>query len=153
MFLTAVALQADPEPRIWIVLSPLIWEDPVFGRLTTPQGFRSDLASVPPIVRDIPSLDPNGISRPCALMHDFLYAWRMIGKDNADEFLRQSLLAVGASKLVSDVFYMGVHQCGQASWDSDNGALETRDFDTVEHYRQWQATLSPTFTTTIPGVI
>jgi hypothetical protein len=153
VFLTELILREDSEPRKWILAQDLIWEDATFGRLTAPCGFRTDLASIPPVIRDIPSLDPNGISRKPAAMHDWLYAWRGIGKDNADEFLKRSLLAVGADPIVADVFYMGVHQFGQASWDSDAGALETLDFDTVSHYRQWLASVQPTFTTHLPGVL
>ena len=77
----------------------------------------------------------------------------MIGKDDADEFLKQSLLAEGAEPKVAAVFYLGVHEFGQGAWDSDNGALEKRDFDTGEHFTQWQATLNPTFSTQLPGVL
>jgi hypothetical protein len=142
MFLTPLILEEDPEPDTWIVWEALVWEDKTFGRIVVPKGFRTDLASVPRLFRDIPSLDPNGISRKSALGHDWLYAWRGIGKDNADEFLKQSLLSVGAPVLVADVFYLAVHQWGQEPWDSDAGALESRDFDTPEHYAAWKHSLT-----------
>jgi hypothetical protein len=153
MFLGPLVLEADPAPDMWIFTAPLVWQDKQFGTLTVPIGFRTDLASIPYAFRSIPFLDTAGISRRPAGMHDWLYSWRMIGKDDADEFLKQSLLAEGAEPKVAAVFYLGVHEFGQAAWDSDNGALETRDFDTVEHFRQWKATLSPTFSTTVPGVL
>jgi hypothetical protein len=140
MFLTVLELIADPVPDYWIIATPLTWKDPIFGTLTVPQGFRTDLASIPRAFRNIPFLDPSGVSRRPAAMHDWLYCWRGIGKDNADEFLKQSLIAEGASAAVAAVFYLGVHEFGQASWDSDYGALESRDFDTQVHYDAWRAT-------------
>lgn len=142
MFLSRLCTDDDPQPDVWVIAQPLIWEDQVFGRLEIPAGFRTDLASIPRVFRNIQFLDPNGLSRRPAAMHDWLYAWRGIGKDDADEFLKQSLLAEGAAPHVSEVFYLGVHVFGQQSWDSDNGALETRDFDTPAHYAAWQASIT-----------
>ena len=153
MFLTDLILKPDPQPRLWVLVQDLVWEDDIFGRLTVPCGFRTDLASVPPVVRDIPNLDPNGLSRRPAAMHDWLYAWRGIGKDNADLFLRQALLAEGATAQTAELFYDGVHDFGQSAWDSDAGALQTRDFDTQDHFTEWRATLSPTFNQPLPDVL
>src|SRR5450631_4401040 len=144
MFVTILDLIADPVPDIWIIATPLTWKDPVFGTLTVPQGFRTDLASIPRAFRNIPFLDPAGVSRRPAAMHDWLYCWRGISKDNADEFLKQSLLAEGAQEAVAAVFYLGVHEFGQAAWDADNPEWKVGDFDTPQHYQAWlSSTLAP----------
>jgi uncharacterized protein DUF1353 len=140
--MTPTVLEVDPEPRMWIVWEPLVWQDQRFGRIVVPKGFRTDLASVPRVFRQIPSLDPDGISRPSALGHDWLYAWRGFSKDDADEFLKQSLVSLGASALVADVYYLAVHNYGQSSWDSDNDPIGPQDFDTPEHFQAWLATKS-----------
>jgi hypothetical protein len=137
-FQTPLILQADSEPDRWIISVPLVWTDPVFGRLVVPCGFRTDLASIPRLVRNLPFLDPDGISRQGAAAHDWLYAWRGWGKAKADDFLRAALRAEGASALVAGVFYWGVSIFGDASWDSDAGALETRDFVTPGAYSAWR---------------
>jgi hypothetical protein len=140
VFTTPLDLQADPLPDFWVINAPLIWMDPLYGILTIPKGFRTDLASIPRSFRNIPCLDPAGLSRRPAAAHDWLYAWRGWGKDKADAFLRDALIAEGASRGVAEVFYLGVHEFGQSSWDSDLGALETRDFSPPESFTLWAAT-------------
>lgn len=137
MFLTRANVEDDPEPDIWVVMSPLIWVDPTFGRLIVPAGFRTDLASIPRLLRNLPFLDPNGPSRRPAIAHDWLYAWRGWGKDKADEFLRAALLAEGAYTATAAAYYYAVHWGGSEAWESDAGALESRDFDTQAHYAAW----------------
>lgn len=146
MFLTGLVVSDDTQPRMWIVAEPLVWEDARFGRVTAPIGFRTDLASVPPILRDIPALDPNGMSRKPATLHDWNYTWQGLDKDHADELLRQSLLSVGVSPRVADIFYNGVREFGLAAWNGNISGPNASNFDTLEHLHQWEASLSPSFT-------
>lgn len=125
---------------MWIMGAPLVWRDPVFGVLEVPVGFRTDLASIPRLFRNIPFLDPNGLSRRPAIVHDWLYAEQSMGKCFADQFLRAALCAEGASPASVFAFYHAVHWFGGFAWRSDAGALGTVDFDTVEHYRAWAFT-------------
>ena len=138
-FQTPLCLVADTVPDMWILETPLVWLDPVYGALSVPAGFRTDLASIPRAVRNLPFLDPDGQSRRPATMHDWLYAERSKGKDFADNFLRDSLIAEGASKATANAFYYGVHWFGGPSWASDAGALDTRDFATPQQYFNWKA--------------
>lgn len=142
-FQSPLILTADVVPDLWVINAPLVWQDPVFGRLVVPAGFRTDLASIPRIARHLPFLDPNGISRLPAAAHDWLYAWRGWGKAKADDFLRAALRAEGASAAVAGTFYCAVSWFGGLSWDSDAGALETRDFVTSDAYRAWIANTHP----------
>lgn len=139
MFTTPLNLLADSVPDFWVIAAPLIWVDSVYGTLTIPQGFRTDLASIPRAFRNIPCLDPAGLSRRPAAAHDWLYAWRGWSKDKADAFLKDALIAEGAEQGVAEVFYLGVHEFGIASWDSDAGALETRDFSSPTAYNLWKS--------------
>ena len=63
MFVTGLLLSAGAVPDHWIVMQDLIWQDAKFGTLTCPRGFLTDLASIPMAFRNIPFLDPNGLSR------------------------------------------------------------------------------------------
>lgn len=126
MFLTPLELIADPRPDLWRLGAPLVWCDPLFGRLEVPTGFVTDLASIPRLFRNLPWLDPDGVSRRPATLHDWLYGsptGRLKGKEIADSFLRAALLAEGASKAVAQTFYLAVHWGGGSSWDSDGVAL------------------------------
>lgn len=142
----AVGLFGDPlvlqagAPDFWYVSTALIWVDDEFGTLTCPVGFRTDLASIPRALRAVPFLDPNGLSRRPAVMHDWLYAWRVLGKAKADAFLRAALIAEGASKATAATFYYAVDIFGGGAWDSDAGALTTVDFEPGGFYAAWKAT-------------
>jgi len=132
-------------PRIWDVVMPLIWEDSQFGRITVPVGFRTDLASVPPAVRDIPAFDPNGPSRKPAVLHDWCYCWQGMDRDRCDALLAAALVSVGISAGVAEIYRLAVHDFGERFYHQRIGGPFTTDFDTVEHYQQWHASLSTTF--------
>lgn len=126
MFLTTLELIADPQPDIWTLGAALVWCDATYGRLEVPVGFKTDLASIPRIFRNLPMLDPDGLSRRPAALHDWLYgsvAGRRLGKPFADSFLRAALLSEGASKRAAWVFWAAVHYFGASSWNSDGRAL------------------------------
>lgn len=126
MFLTRLQLEDRSEPDLWTVAAPLVWCSPQFGRLVVPAGFITDLASIPRILRNLPILDPNGLSRRPAGMHDWLYGskdGRRYDKQFADSFLRAALLTEGATQATASTFYYGVHWFGQSSWDSDGRRL------------------------------
>lgn len=130
MFLTRLQLEDRAEPDLWTVAAPLIWQGPVEGcgliRLIVPAGFVTDLASIPRLFRNLPSLDPNGLSRRPAVVHDWLYGshqGRVFGKAFADCFLGDALLAEGASLTVASTFHLAVSWFGRSSWDSDGRRL------------------------------
>lgn len=123
MFQTRLIISDTAEPDIWIVERPLIWLDPVFGMLTVPGGFYTDLASIPRIFRNLPDLDPAGYSRRPAVVHDYLYATQTKPKAFADDFLRASLRAEGAPRMSAAAFYYAVHWFGGPSWRSDGAKL------------------------------
>lgn len=142
MFLGRLFVSDDPEPGMWCMSAPLAWSDPLFGTIIVPVGFRTDLASIPRLFRNLPMLDPNGQSRRPAVVHDWLYAavrrHGLYDKRCADEFLRHSLQVEGMDGFTAGAFYYAVHWFGGPSWDGDKGLLETTDFDTVEHFSQWR---------------
>lgn len=126
MFLTDLELIADPKPDLWRLGAPLVWCDPVFGRLEVPVGFLTDLASIPRVFRNLPLLDPDGASRRPAALHDWLYgsqAGRRFGKPFADDFLQASLKAEGLHPAGAWVYWAAVHYFGGSSWDGDGKAL------------------------------
>lgn len=120
MFLSDLALIAEPRPDYWRLEAPLIWSDPIHGRLMAPAGFETDLASIPRLFRNLPSFDPNGPSRRPAVMHDWLYSSRAgyrLGRDFADDFLRAALLAEGAGVWTVRAFYLAVRIGGAPHWE------------------------------------
>lgn len=126
MFLGPLELIAESQPDMWRLGLPLVWCSPDFGWVEVPAGFVTDLASIPRIFRNLPWLDPNGLSRRPAALHDWLYGsqqGRRYGKQFADSFLRAGLLSEGASKPCATTFYYAVHWFGGSSWDGDGRRL------------------------------
>lgn len=126
MFLTPLALIAKPQPDLWAVAVPLVWDDAIYGHMEVPQGFITDLASIPRVFRNLPFLDPAGLSRRPAVLHDYLYgsvAGRRLGKAFADDFLHDALIAEGASRKTAWAFWAAVHYFGASSWAGDGAAL------------------------------
>lgn len=107
-------------PDYWVQSAPLVWVDPVFGRIESPAGQRTNLASIPRLVKNLPFLDVDGLSRRPGAMHDYLYGsayGHRRGKSFADDFLRAAMLAEGASPATARAFYWGVHLFGGGPWD------------------------------------
>lgn len=125
MYLTLLDLDATALPDIWILAAPLVWRDHVRGTLIVPAGFKTDLASIPRALRNLPFLDPDGVSRRPAVTHDWLYGTpqgRKNGRAYADQFLYDALLAEGASRSVAWMFWAGVRVGGSIPWTRDGEA-------------------------------
>lgn len=118
MFKTPLIVQADATPDIWIVYAPLVWTNPT-GDITVPVGFKTDLASIPRLLRNIPNLDPCGLSRRAAVLHDYLYTLKTVSKDQADSLLYQALRAESVDVLAAQAFYDAVHMFGFQAWNND----------------------------------
>lgn len=137
MFLTRLCLLEDPLPDFWVVGSPL---DLMFAgrRFSVPVGFRTDLASIPRLLRSLPWLDPDGCSRSGAVAHDWAYHSHELSKPEADEMLRQAIIAKGCGSATARAFWLGVKIGGGSSYSCHpDGALVT-DFDTAANYARWR---------------
>ena len=134
MFKTPLTLRADPRADLWVVVEPLIWNDPAYGELVVPVGFVTDLASTPFHV------DDDGPSRRPAAMHDALYKlMRRWGKDHADQFLRDSILVEGGGRIRSQIYYRAVSWFGAKAWRLDGAPVNSADFDTIKNFEAWRA--------------
>lgn len=112
MFRSNLLLEAS-KPGQWIVRRPLVWDLPgKLGVITVPSGFVTDLASVPRFLRDRKAFDVNGASRRPAVLHDYLYATGMLGKEIADDIFRQALRDEGVGAVTAWAFYQAVNWFG-----------------------------------------
>lgn len=116
MFLTELIVQADRRPDVWILRAPLIWADGKTPAIRVPQGFETDLASIPRMARGLPDFSPTGLSRRPAVLHDYLYASGDLPRMAADELLFRSLLAEGAPELIARTYYRAVRVFGAGPW-------------------------------------
>jgi hypothetical protein len=112
MFRTNPLLQIG-KPGQWIVHSPLVWAiSDAAPHIIVPPGFVTDLASVPRFLRDRKAFDVNGLSRRPAILHDWLYATGMGGKEFADDTFRLALRCEGVGAMNAWAFYQAVHWFG-----------------------------------------
>jgi hypothetical protein len=142
MFLTELDLIAiDKRPDLWRFGAPLVWTD--HGEMiTVPQGFITDMASIPHMIDWLPNLDRDGLSRRPAALHDWLYGGdRTRGKDWADNTLRAALKAEGMSNVGAFEYWYAVHKYGRSSWDGDNKDLRQEHFYTSEDFKAYTASL------------
>lgn len=108
-------------PDHWTVRRALIWDGPVgisgaLGVIEVPEGFDTDLASVPRFLRDREAFDVNGLSRRPAVLHDWLYATGRGGKAFADATFRRALLAEGVGAVTAWAFYQAVNWFGGVAY-------------------------------------
>lgn len=116
MFRSKLVLEADDTPGQWIVRVPLLWSDVVYGDIEVPAGTRTDLASIPRALRNLPSLDPQAHSRRPAVVHDYLYSTQTVTRAIADRFLLDAMQAEGATFRARWMFYYGVRAGGWLPW-------------------------------------
>lgn len=134
MWVSELDLRAiDPAP--WLrVTAPLVWDDPIYGRVEFPAGTLTDLGSTPQPLHRFESFDPLHTARKSAVGHDFLYRrgkWpdgRAVTRQEADEFLRRAMIAEGHSAALARSWWLGVRLGGWRPWgqyreaDRDNAA-------------------------------
>lgn len=70
-----------------------------------PEGFETDGATVPPIVRGL--LSPFGDYLPAAILHDYLLSSGMERREAAHEF-KQALKSLGMPSWITNGFYAAV---------------------------------------------
>lgn len=139
MFQTELELKERPQPNIWAVASPLVWQD-AQGAIAVPVGFLTDLASIPDVLKNIPWLDVNGVSRSPAVLHDWLYRTHQFSRADSDSMLRAALLSRGASKAQAWAFYTGVRIGGGGPYASYPNGPTAADFDTQKNFEAWRLT-------------
>jgi len=116
VFVTDLILQAEG-PDFWIVQAPLQWREDNGELIVVPVGFRTDLASIPRLFRNLPFLDPNGISRRPAVLHDYLYS-KQVTRISADYKLFKALRVEGASYATAWTFWAAVRCFGWHAFNS-----------------------------------
>ena len=90
-FLTRCALEAatNQDYGCWVLCKPLVYQSDVAKQtFTVPEGFETDLASVPrlPVVY----LLTGDSARAAAVVHDYLYSTRKVSRKVADAVLLEA---------------------------------------------------------------
>ena len=97
--------------QIWMVMAPFTYQSDVLGReITVPDGFLTDLASIPRVpffYRELEQLaDLPGV------VHDYIYSCGCASRDQADLLLKEACLLIGLSAWKAWAIYYGVRVGG-----------------------------------------
>ena len=108
-FLTELDVRLKDDDTLWIILSPLIYESDMLGRIEVPVGFLTDFASVPriPIVY---RLYGDRAHRESTL-HDYLYrvdSLPSVTYSQANKAFLEAMKSRGKSPLICYGMYWGV---------------------------------------------
>lgn len=117
-FSTPLDLRAT-NPGEWQLLSPLVYTSSVGDIYIVPVGMITDLASIPKLLR--PAIDRNGLSRPAAVLHDYLYLIGSLSRKQADELFLEALLSCGVSSFVAKGMYWSVRVFGGGRYAEYSG--------------------------------
>lgn len=120
-FLTKLRLEAIEDMSLddrgsWLLTSPLIYVSDVAGiTITAPEGFITDLASVPRIPFAFELLA--GIGHSAAVIHDVLYSYHVTTRRTADAVFHEALLLLGVPKAKAWAMWAGVRIGGRGPWN------------------------------------
>lgn len=129
----------DTEGQLWLgrfldpiyfLLKPIEWkpsqlEKSKLPTVTVPEGFVTDLASIPwPLWST--GLRPDGSYTFAAIVHDYLYWSQTTKRAEADSILKLAMRDLKVSPSVIETIYAGVRVGGQAAWNA-NAQLKKLD--------------------------
>ncbi len=100
------------------LIQSLTYVSAVFGgTIVVPQGFQTDLASIPQILENI--LPRVGRYDKAAVVHDFLYqtAYKNVSRWEADYILNEAMRVCGVEHWKRWAIYYGVRMGGWCVWD------------------------------------
>lgn len=120
-FKTFAVIEHVPDRSRWIVQKPLQYLSPDNLSVVVPQGFETDLASIPRLFWAlIPKSDKHIVEG--SIVHDYLYTGAMpsVTRAVADRTLRQACKDMGAPGWYSWGVWAAVRIGGHWSWVRDH---------------------------------
>lgn len=99
----------------WRLLAPLVYESDLAGiTVTAPEGFVTDLASVPRL--PFAYLLTGGVGHAAAVIHDVLYTKHQVVRSTADDIFHEALLVLGIPRWQAALMWVGVRLGGWIGW-------------------------------------
>ena len=104
--------------RVYLLLRDLHFRSENYGNITVPRGFKTDLASVP---RALTWLFPtDGRYMEAAIVHDYLYAFGIGTKRDADAIFKYAMKQLGVQAWRRWCLYWAVRFFGKGAFDGRN---------------------------------
>lgn len=116
------AEQRASKAQLWVTLSTLTYRSLNCGEISVPAGFVSDLASIPGAAKwYLDDDDPRILA--AAIVHDYVYknlgalpGGQVLTRQQADEILREAMLALGARATQAALVHRLVRLFGGSHW-------------------------------------
>ena len=116
-FLTELDCRLKDDDKIWILLSPLIYESDILGRIEVPAVFETDFASVPRV--PVIYLLYGDRAHRESVIHDYLYCIDSIPQatfDQANRVFLEAMIVRGKPEYIHNGMYDGVCIGGMPSY-------------------------------------
>lgn len=112
------------EPVYYLLDPGVIWtpnpdNGPSYTAVHVPQGFVTDLASIPPTL--FPLLRADGEYAQAAIVHDYLYWTQRTTREYADDVFRIAMRDLEVASFQVKTIHAAVRAFGQAAWDRNAG--------------------------------
>jgi len=111
MFLTPLKVESVRGTDERILLTSLIWRSAAGDDYIVPEGFKTNYASIPQILRSIIDND-DPVLKDAAVLHDYLYSLPKFTREEADNILREAMKDLGAPWWKRQVVYYSVRIAG-----------------------------------------
>lgn len=99
-----------------IVASPFVYQsDVAMETFTVPEGFRTDLASVPRL--PLAYMLFGGVADEAAVVHDYLYSERLVSRKMADDVFDEAMKVKGIWAWRRWPMWFGVRLFGGSHWE------------------------------------
>lgn len=104
----------------WILTNDLKLEYSTGVVITVPQGFKTDLASVPKIFWNV--IPPYGEYTQASIVHDFLYQNKgsvcglQFSRAESDKILYKLMIQAGTNYITANAMYYAVRAFGSSHW-------------------------------------
>lgn len=113
--LTPVAMREGD--RMYMLTEPFGFHSNIYGGvITVPQGFYTDMASIPrvlqPVIAKDEPIEP-------AVIHDWLYNWQCdlrVSRRDADLIFLEAMTIAGMGKIKRGLIFHAVRNFGMDSW-------------------------------------
>ncbi len=107
--------------RVYTLVEPLTYHSDAFGKITAPAGLETDFASIPRGIWNYLNPEDDVIAF-ASVIHDAIYSLggrmgeRVFTRAEADEVLREAMIASGARKTQAWVVHKAVRLFGGSHW-------------------------------------
>ena len=116
-FTTPLIMEHKSEDR-WILKEEVefhVGKYPSDEVITVPEGFDTDLASIPKLFWNI--LPPHGKYGKAAVVHDYCYRTACYDRKKSDEIFLDGMKVLKVAKLKRRIIYYAVRWFGKFAWD------------------------------------